>query len=63
METGSVDDDGRHTDLSWLCLACGATIENGLTFVASLRCVDCRDQTAPLDPALVEQWHAAGALF
>ena len=45
------------------CLACGATIETGLAFVASLRCVECRDNGALLDSSLVDLWHAVGAPF
>jgi hypothetical protein len=43
------------------CLACGALIEKGLTFLGSLRCVECRDKDAPLQPLLVGVWTAAGA--
>jgi hypothetical protein len=31
--------------------------------VGSLRCLDCRDANAPLDPELVEQWQDGGAHF
>jgi hypothetical protein len=60
---GDADKRDPLTALPLLCLACGALIEKGLTFVGSLRCVECRDKGAPLQPSLVELWHAAGAPF
>ena len=51
------------TPLLFPCLACGALIEKGLTFVGSLRCVACRDDDAPLQPMLVELWNSEGARF
>jgi hypothetical protein len=38
------------------CLACGATIESALSRLGSLRCHDCRDTTARLDPPRVHDW-------
>jgi hypothetical protein len=41
-----------------VCLACGAVTEAGLSFVGSLRCLDCRQADAALSPLLVQQWQA-----
>lgn len=35
------------------CLACGKPLEPTLQLLGSLRCLDCRDTQAPLDPVLV----------
>jgi hypothetical protein len=37
-----------------VCLACGGPIEETLLWVASLRCLECRDIHRPLDPSLAE---------
>jgi hypothetical protein len=34
------------------CLACGAELPEPLFWAGSLRCQDCRDADAPLDPEL-----------
>jgi hypothetical protein len=34
------------------CLACGAELAEPLYWGGSLRCQDCRDEDAPLDPEL-----------
>jgi hypothetical protein len=44
------------------CLACGTTLSEALCRAGSLRCQDCRDAEAPLDPELcgdVEELEAA----
>jgi hypothetical protein len=41
-----------------VCLACGGVTEAGLSFVGSLRCLDCRQVDAALSPRLVQQWQA-----
>ena len=43
------------------CLACGAKLEESLRFTASLRCAECRDEEAPLDPRLVAAWQSLRA--
>ena len=35
-----------------ICLACGAELPEALARTGSLRCQDCRDSDAPLDPGL-----------
>jgi hypothetical protein len=35
------------------CLACGKQLEPTLQVLGSLRCLDCRESQALLDPALV----------
>ena len=45
------------------CLACGKPLQAPLSSAGSLRCLDCRDANAPLDAALVREWHASGARF
>jgi hypothetical protein len=35
-----------------ICLACGQELSEPLAAAGSLRCQDCRDADAPLDPAL-----------
>jgi len=44
-----------------VCLACGRPLEIGLQFPSSLRCLECRETGALLDPAVVERWQAEGA--
>ena len=39
------------------CLACGAEIESALSRLGSLRCHDCRDTTARLDPLRLHTSH------
>ncbi len=36
-----------------ICFSCGAQLAPTLARLASLRCHDCRDTRAPLDPRLV----------
>jgi hypothetical protein len=36
------------------CFSCGARLEAELECAGSLRCHDCRDTVAPLQPRLVE---------
>jgi len=36
-----------------VCLACGTPLEAPLALGGSLRCSDCRDGDAPLDPEIV----------
>jgi hypothetical protein len=43
------------------CLACGRPLEAPLSVAGSLRCLDCREANAVLDPRLVERWHQGGA--
>jgi len=43
------------------CLACGKPLETPLSVVGSLRCLDCRDEQAALDPDLVALWQKRGA--
>jgi hypothetical protein len=50
MRIWTVEDDCERPAV---CLACGCPIEAGLTFVASLRCAQCRDDNVLLDEALV----------
>jgi hypothetical protein len=38
------------------CLACGAKIASSLSRLGSLRCHDCRDTEARLDPLRVHEW-------
>jgi hypothetical protein len=45
------------------CLACGRPLESPLTATGSLRCLDCRDEKASLDPRRVRDWQEAGAHF
>ena len=45
------------------CLACGKRLETPLSGVGSLRCLDCRDRNAPLDPELVTLWQKRGSHF
>ena len=45
------------------CLACGKRLETQLSGVGSLRCLDCRDRNAPLDPELVTLWQKRGSHF
>jgi hypothetical protein len=63
VATQSSDERDPLDALPPACLACGALIERGLTFVGSLRCVECRDNAAPLQPSLVDLWHTVGAPF
>lgn len=44
-----------------VCLACGVKMESALSRLGSLRCHDCRDTSAPLDPRRVDQWRQDGA--
>jgi len=37
-----------------VCLACGGPIEDTLSWVGSLRCLECRDIHRPLDPSLAK---------
>ena len=37
-----------------VCLACGGPIEETLSWVGSLRCLECRDIHRPLDPLLAK---------
>ena len=37
-----------------ICLACGEELPDVLARGGSLRCQDCRDSRAPLDPGLCE---------
>jgi hypothetical protein len=52
-------DDGRPV----VCLACGDAVGRELSFLGSLRCVECRGTERPLDPALTVRWLARGAPF
>ena len=48
------------------CLACGETIEETLFRLGSPRCLECRQTTRPLDPALAVRalnGHAPVGLF
>ena len=38
---------------SRVCLACGKSLEPTLGMLGSLRCLDCRDLHAQLDPLIV----------
>jgi hypothetical protein len=38
---------------SAICLACGELLPDALVRCASLRCADCRDERAPIDPRLL----------
>ena len=40
---------------SEMCLACGGEIEETLSWVGSLRCLECRDLRRPLDPLLSKE--------
>jgi hypothetical protein len=54
------DQDPQH----WgRCLACGQPLEAPLSIVGSLRCLDCRDVQAPLNPELVALWQKRGSRF
>ena len=35
-----------------ICLACGEELPDPLARAGSLRCQDCRDRDAPLDPGI-----------
>lgn len=35
------------------CLACGGALDEPLRLVGSLRCLECREANAPIDPAFV----------
>ena len=41
------------------CLACGKPLESTLGFLGSLRCLDCREESAQLDPVYVAAWYAS----
>jgi hypothetical protein len=44
-----------------VCLACGAPLEEPLTLLGSLRCLECRGSGQRLDPELVRAWQSNGA--
>jgi hypothetical protein len=46
-----------------LCLACGKRLEASLSVLGSLRCLDCRDAQATLNPELVALWQQRGSNF
>jgi hypothetical protein len=45
------------------CLACGKPIEQPLSLTGSLRCLECRETNATLDPHQVDAWRRRGAHF
>jgi hypothetical protein len=45
------------------CLSCGVTVGRELTFLGSLRCLECRAAGRPLDPTLTASWLGRGASF
>jgi hypothetical protein len=53
------DDDGTRRMI--VCLACGTPLQKPLTYLGSLRCMDCRSVDRQLDPRLVQEWQAGGA--
>jgi hypothetical protein len=44
-----------------ICLACGRELEESLARLGSLRCHNCRDESAPLDQRWVDEWWRGGA--
>ena len=44
-----------------VCLACGEPLEPTLDFLGSLRCLECREENAQLDPVYVAAWYASEA--
>ena len=45
------------------CLACGKLLSSALARLGSLRCLECRESEAQLDPELVALWQQRGAPF
>ena len=45
------------------CLACGKRLDNALSVAGSLRCQDCRNIQAPLNPELVALRQKRGSNF
>ena len=67
MKTIAAGARGAHqtsTNGAWsTCLACGAEIEAALSRLGSLRCHDCRDMTARLDPGYVRASRRSSSLL
>ena len=61
MSRRTVEDDHEFQGARSSCLACGGQIEAPLSFTASLRCAQCRDDNAPLNEVLVADWRVAVA--
>ena len=43
------------------CLACDTPLQESLSRLGSLRCLDCRQLNSPLDESLFRRWQLRGA--